>query len=278
MLFLSGAALALLCVWLASCGPDRLSGSPKHTFSSFDPPRGPAAALQFDAGMLKLTNADLDRILNLYQEVSARTVIRATNLPQVKISLHNQTPLTRVETLQLLDTTLFQNGVTMVLVGDTAIKAVPNRDALSEVPPSIDVRAGELPDSDSLYDLHRSSEEGPGGSNRQHVEFGVADAKKRRFCACRRTSHLARLFGQCPPHAPTHPADRPRTAALAGHVKPSQQSRSPGCQGRQSRSRTIALLRRVFTATIGACWLLNLLPISGWTSAEQPGSRTPMSR
>ena len=65
----------------------------------------------------------------------------------MRISLHNQTPLTRVETLQLLDTTLFQNGITMVLVGDASVKAVPNFQAGSEVPPTIDVRAGELPDS-----------------------------------------------------------------------------------------------------------------------------------
>jgi type II secretory pathway component GspD/PulD (secretin) len=149
ILFLSGAAVALSCVWLASCGADRLSGSQKHTFSSFDPPRGPAAVVRFDAGMLKLADADLEQVLNLYQEVSARTVIRGTNLPAVKISLHNQTPLTRVETLQLLDTALMQNGITMVLVGDATVKAVPNREAGSETPPAIDARADELPDSSS---------------------------------------------------------------------------------------------------------------------------------
>jgi len=65
----------------------------------------------------------------------------------VKISLHNQTPLTRVQTLQLLDTTLVQNGITMVLVGDSSVKAVPNGQARSEIPPAIDLGADELPDS-----------------------------------------------------------------------------------------------------------------------------------
>ena len=149
IIFLSGAAVALLCVWPASCVPGRLAVSAKHTFSSFDPPRGPAAEVQFDAGRLKLADADLDQVLNLYQEISARTLIRATNLPPVKISLHNQTPLTRVETLQLLDTTLMQNGITMVLVGDATVKAVPNREAIFEIPPTIQARAEELPDSSS---------------------------------------------------------------------------------------------------------------------------------
>ena len=139
----------MVCVWLASGRASRLPGSQKHTFSSFDPPRGPAAALQFDTGKLNLADADLEQILGLYQEVSERTVIRGANLPQVKISLRNPTPLTRVGTLQLLDTTLAQNGVTMVLVGDMQVKAVPNGDARSETPPTIDPVATELPDSDS---------------------------------------------------------------------------------------------------------------------------------
>jgi type II secretory pathway component GspD/PulD (secretin) len=149
ILFLSGAAAALVGVWLAWSAAGRRFGPEKHTFSSFDPPRGAAAALQFDTGMLKLADADLEQVLNLYQEVSARTVIRGLRLPPVKITLRNQTPLTRVETLQLLDTTLVQNGITMVLVGDLSVKAVSNGDARSEAPPAIDLAADELPDSSS---------------------------------------------------------------------------------------------------------------------------------
>ena len=149
IMFLSGAAAALVCVWLASCAAGRLSGPQKYSFSSFDPPRGAAATLQFETGMLKLDDADVEQVLHLYQEVSARTVIRSPKLPLVKISLHNQTPLTRVETLQLLDTTLVQNGITMVLQGDLSVKAVPNGQATSETPPTIDLGPDELPDSTS---------------------------------------------------------------------------------------------------------------------------------
>jgi hypothetical protein len=150
ILFLSGAAAALLCVWLVSCDTARQAGAHNNTFSSFDPPKGPAAALQFEAGMLKLADADSEQVLRLYQEVSARTIVHGTNLPQVKISLHNQTPLTRVETLQLLDTALMQNGITMVLVGDATVKAVPNQEAGSEVPPTFEPVIEELPDSGSF--------------------------------------------------------------------------------------------------------------------------------
>jgi type II secretory pathway component GspD/PulD (secretin) len=149
ILFLSGTAAALVCVWLTSLAASRQSGPQKHTFSSFDPPRGDAAKLQFDTGKLLLADADLDQLLNLYQEVSARTVIRGPNLPKVKISLHNQNPLTRVETLQLLDTTLVENGITMVLAGDASVKAVQNGQAQNEPPPTIELGDDELPDSSS---------------------------------------------------------------------------------------------------------------------------------
>jgi type II secretory pathway component GspD/PulD (secretin) len=140
---------ALLCLGLASGCVDRSLGPQKHTFSSFDPPRGAAAALQYDTGKLQLADADVDQVLNLYQEVSARTVIRSPNLPPVKISLRNQMPLTRVETLQLLDTALVQNGITMVLVGDTSVKAVPNREAMMEPAPTLGPDPVALPDSSS---------------------------------------------------------------------------------------------------------------------------------
>lgn len=147
ILFFSGAVAALICVWLTSHDSEHPSHPQKHTFSSFDPATGQAAAVQFDTGMLKLADADLDQVLNLYQEVSARTVIRGSHLGPVKISLHNQAPLTRVETLQLLDTTLADHGITMVLVGDAFIKAVPTSEAPAEVPPTLDANIDELPDS-----------------------------------------------------------------------------------------------------------------------------------
>jgi type II secretory pathway component GspD/PulD (secretin) len=146
---LSGAAIALVCAWLAWHGAARLSDSQKHTFSSFDPLKGSAATVQFDTGMLNLTNADLEQVLNLYQEVSSRTVIRGSHLQPVKISLRNQTPITRAETLQLLDTALAQNGITMVLMGDASVKALPTGEASSEIPPTIEAKPEELPDSSS---------------------------------------------------------------------------------------------------------------------------------
>jgi hypothetical protein len=95
----------------------------KRPLSSFDRPVGWAGQKEFDAGKLELKEADLTTVFSLYQEISGRTVMRDAGLRQVRISLRNQTPLNRVESLQLLDTALALNGIRMVLTGDGTIKA-----------------------------------------------------------------------------------------------------------------------------------------------------------
>ena len=52
---------------------------------------------------------DLVQVLNLYADISGRSIVRGANLPDVKITFSNQTPMTRVEVLQALDT-VFADG------------------------------------------------------------------------------------------------------------------------------------------------------------------------
>jgi general secretion pathway protein D len=122
----------------------------KNTFSSFDPPTHGSAKPDIPAGMLDFQNADLRQVLAIYQELSRRTVIRPATLPAPTITVRSQTPLTRVQALQLLDTVLAENGIAMVLCGDTAVKAVPQVVAVTESPPEINLPWQELPDSGSF--------------------------------------------------------------------------------------------------------------------------------
>lgn len=130
-----------------------LQGLGRRTFSSFDSPTGPAGQMQWDAGRLQLVDSDLNTVLKLYEQASRRTVIRADGLPDATFTLHNQTPLNRVETLRLLDTLLAQNGVTMVLAGDLQVKAVPSAKAVNETAPVIKLSPDELPDSSSYMSM-----------------------------------------------------------------------------------------------------------------------------
>jgi type II secretory pathway component GspD/PulD (secretin) len=76
-------------------------------------------------------------------------VVRPGALPSVRITFKNETPLTRREALQVLDTLLAANGLTMVLQGTKQVKAVPVAQAPSEAAPLIDLPPDQLPESSS---------------------------------------------------------------------------------------------------------------------------------
>jgi type II secretory pathway component GspD/PulD (secretin) len=119
-----------------------------RTFSSFDLPK-PGDKLMPAQG-IKLEQADLTLVLNLYAEVSGRSVIRGTNLPDVKITFSNQTPMSTVEVLRALDTVLAAQGITTVMLGTEYVKVVPAKDAAMEPGPVIELPLDQLPDSSSF--------------------------------------------------------------------------------------------------------------------------------
>jgi len=147
------ALSVLVCVGLASCsttaGPSAEVASKPGTLSSFDVEAVHKGG-RMPPGTLNFQNAELTQVLAIYQEISGRTVIRPATLPAPTISVRTQTALSRVQALQLLDTVLAQNGIAMVLSGDSAVKAVPEGRAAAESPPEITLPWKELPDSGSF--------------------------------------------------------------------------------------------------------------------------------
>jgi type II secretory pathway component GspD/PulD (secretin) len=147
------SVIALLCLGIAGCATRSTThpeNSHPQSFSSFDVTNGRPPERKFVVGIMDFKNADLTQVLEMYQQISQRTVIRPTTLPAQTISLRNQTPLTRVEALQLIDTVLAENGIAMVLAGDTAVKAVPVAQATQASPPEISLPWQSLPDSGSF--------------------------------------------------------------------------------------------------------------------------------
>lgn len=115
------------------------------TYTSLDAPTDAQSSLP--PGMLKFTEADLNQVLDIYQELSNRTIVRPGNLPNAKVTLRSQTRLTRREALQTLDTVLAANGITTIPLGTRHIKAVPMAQASSEAAPVIDLPYDQLPES-----------------------------------------------------------------------------------------------------------------------------------
>lgn len=103
----------------------------------------PAKAIQFE-------NAVLSQVLELYAEVSGRSVIRGVNLPEINVTFSNQTALDRVEVLRALDTVLAAQGIAMVALGQRYVKAVQAKEAYLEPGPVLEAKSDELPDSSSF--------------------------------------------------------------------------------------------------------------------------------
>ncbi len=97
----------------------------------------------FPAGLIKFQEADLSQVLEIYQELTGRTVLKPASAPAVKITIKTQTELTRAEAVQALDTILSMNGITMVPEGEKFVKAVAEAQAgaaagrLNDLPPEL---------------------------------------------------------------------------------------------------------------------------------------------
>lgn len=75
------------------------------------------------AGMIKFREADVVQVLDIYQELAGRTVLRSPRL-RGKISVRSQTRMTRAEAIWLLEIALQLNGTRTVRDGERFVFAV----------------------------------------------------------------------------------------------------------------------------------------------------------
>jgi len=83
-------------------------------------------------GAINFQDADLSHVIDAYQDLTGTMVVRPNSLPESRISVHSEAPMKRQEAIQLLDTVLAMNGITMLSQGDKAVKAVPQATAPTE--------------------------------------------------------------------------------------------------------------------------------------------------
>jgi len=147
--------LPLLALVMAT-GCDKRPPDPKsalrvagvRTFSSFDPATPGEKVMP--AQLIKFEQAELAQVLKIYAEISNRSIVRAGNLPDIKVTFSNQTPMTAVEALQALDTVLAAQGIAMVFLGTQYVKAVVAKEAHLEPGPVVELKREQLPDSSSF--------------------------------------------------------------------------------------------------------------------------------
>jgi type II secretory pathway component GspD/PulD (secretin) len=71
----------------------------------------------FAPGGINFTGADILQVLDLYQELSGRTIFRQMSIPAQKFTMRNETELTQGEAVALIENTLAKAGVKMVPEG-----------------------------------------------------------------------------------------------------------------------------------------------------------------
>lgn len=101
----------------------------------------------FPPGLIKFQDADLNQVLDIYQELTGRTLLKSGTLPPAKISVKSQTPLTRSEAINALDTILAMNQIATTFQGTKFIKVVAAAGAGQEAEKFNDIPWELLPEA-----------------------------------------------------------------------------------------------------------------------------------
>jgi len=80
------------------------------------------------AGTINFQGVDVNQVLEVYAQLVGRTLLHAA-LPDAKIVLKTQTPLTKSEAIQALQAVLALNGISLVNIGDKFVKVLASDQA-----------------------------------------------------------------------------------------------------------------------------------------------------
>ncbi len=75
-------------------------------------------------GLINFQGVDVSQVLDIYSQLVGRTLLRG-NVPESKIILKTQTPLTKTEAIEALQAVLALNGIAVVNIGEKFVKVGP---------------------------------------------------------------------------------------------------------------------------------------------------------
>lgn len=109
----------------------------------------PAGEVMLDPTLTRLQAAPLEQVMELYSELTGRTVLRSpqVNFDQIKITLNTKSPLTTNEFLQAIDSSLSLNQIAVIPIGTKFLTVVPMAAAVQEGAAFNTNRTGELPEA-----------------------------------------------------------------------------------------------------------------------------------
>jgi general secretion pathway protein D len=106
---------------------------------------GSAAEEIIPAGNINFQGVDVNQVLEVYAKLVGRTLLRGS-VPQASIILKTETPLTKTEAIEALQSVLAMNGIEVINVGDKFVKVLPVTDANTAGAKFNDAKAADLPE------------------------------------------------------------------------------------------------------------------------------------
>ena len=95
--------------------------------------RNAAGEELLDPSLTRFQEMPLIQVLEVYAELTGRTVLRSPNVqPTTQITLITKTPLTRLESIQAIDSILALNLIAVIPTGEKFLTVVPSAQALQE--------------------------------------------------------------------------------------------------------------------------------------------------
>ncbi|MCP5521155.1 MAG: hypothetical protein H7A46_06360 [Verrucomicrobiales bacterium] len=97
--------------------------------------------------MITFQATPLEQVLEVYANLSGRTILRPSALPDTAITLKSQTSLTVREALEAIDSVLALNNITMIPTGEKFVTAVPSNQVTQEAPEFVKTETSDLPEA-----------------------------------------------------------------------------------------------------------------------------------
>lgn len=133
----------LSLAWLASLAP--LSAQ------SPAPESAPAPEVEAQIGTLILSDDSSIQVIELYEQLTGKIVLRRQDIPAAKINFNSRGPISESEAILALESLLSLNGIMLTEVGGRFLKAVPASNVNQSTPTMLEGSTLDLPPSQQIY-------------------------------------------------------------------------------------------------------------------------------
>jgi general secretion pathway protein D len=131
----------LIFAWLSTLAP----------LPAQSPDPAPAPESETEIGTLILSDDSALQVIELYEQLTGKIVLRRQNIPIAKINFNSRGPISQSEAILALESLLSLNGIMLSEVGGRFIKAVPANNVNQSTPTMLDGSTLDLPPSQQIY-------------------------------------------------------------------------------------------------------------------------------